>query len=237
MEPHTIVSREEWVGAHRAHLADEKAYTRARDELNRKRLALPWVKVEKTYTFDTSQGRKTLADLFDGRSQLLVYHFMFGPDWEEGCPGCSFGMDHVDGALQHIEHHDVSFVAVSRAPLAKLDAFRKRMGWQFRWVSSADSDFNFDYHVSFTEDQIRDGKVFYNFDTHDFECDEMHGMSAFYKDENGTVYHTFSRYARGDEPLMGAYALLDIAPKGRNETSSMMDWMRHHDRYEDDGRQ
>ncbi|SEA85859.1 DUF899 domain-containing protein [Paraburkholderia sartisoli] len=237
MEPHTIVSREEWIAAQRAHLAHEKAWTHARDELNRKRLALPWVKVEKDYTFDTPRGRQTLADLFDGRSQLLVYHFMFGPDWEEGCPGCSFGMDHTDGALLHLEHHDVSFVAVSRAPLAKLEAFKKRMGWKFRWVSSAQSDFNYDYNVSFTDDQKKAGKVFYNFGVHDFECDEMHGLSAFYKDEDGVVYHTFSRYARGDEPMVGTYAFLDVAPKGRNETNGMMDWMRHHDRYEDDGRQ
>ncbi|CAG4901653.1 DUF899 domain-containing protein [Paraburkholderia saeva] len=237
MEPHRIVSREEWIAAQRAHLAHEKACTRARDELNRQRLALPWVKVDKTYTFDTQQGSQTLAELFDGRSQLLVYHFMFGPDWEEGCPGCSFGMDHTDGALQHLEHHDVSFVAVSRAPLAKLEAFRKRMGWKFRWVSSAQSDFNYDYNVSYTDEQMKAGKVFYNFDVQDFECDEMHGLSAFYKDENGTVYHTFSRYARGGEPMIGTYAFLDVAPKGRNETNNMMDWMRHHDRYEDDGRQ
>jgi predicted dithiol-disulfide oxidoreductase (DUF899 family) len=237
MEPNKVVSREEWIAAQRTHLAHEKAYTRARDELNRKRLALPWVKVEKNYTFDTPQGPQTLAELFDGRSQLLVYHFMFGPDWEEGCPGCSFGMDHTDGALQHLEHHDVSFVAVSRAPLAKLETFRMRMGWKFRWVSSAESDFNYDYNVSYTEAQKKAGKVFYNFDVQDFECDEMHGLSVFYKDENGAVYHTFSRYARGDEPMIGTYAFLDVAPKGRNEANNMMDWMRHHDRYEDDGRQ
>ncbi|QCP51977.1 DUF899 domain-containing protein [Trinickia violacea] len=238
MDQHRIVSREEWLAAHKAHLAEEKALTHARDALAEKRRALPWVKVDKSYTFDTPHGSKTLAELFNGRSQLIVYHFMFGPDWEEGCPGCSFLSDHVDGALLHVEQRDVAYVAVSRAPLAKLEAFKKRMGWHFRWVSSYGSDFNYDYHVSFTPEQRVDGKVYYNFDRIDvaaagFDSDELPGVSVFYKDESGDVFHTFSAYARGGEPLIGAYTLLDLTPKGRDEQHNMMDWLRHHDRYDE----
>ncbi|HEY1995500.1 thioredoxin family protein [Paraburkholderia sp.] len=233
MEPHSTVSREEWLVARRALLAEEKAFTRARDELNRKRLALPWVKVDKTYTFDTPGGRKTLAELFDGRSQLIVYHFMMGPDWQEGCPGCSFISDGVDGMLTHLEHHDVSYVTVSRAPLAKIEAFKKRMGWGFDWVSSFGSEFNYDYHVSFTPEQMASGRGFHNFADEPLYCEEMHGHSVFYKDDAGTIFHTYSVYARGDESFLIAYAALDIAPKGRNEVNNMNDWMKHHDRYED----
>jgi predicted dithiol-disulfide oxidoreductase (DUF899 family) len=233
MEPHSTVSREEWLVARRALLAEEKAFTRARDELNRKRLALPWVKLDKTYTFDTPQGRKTLAELFDGRSQLIVYHFMLGPQWKEGCPGCSFLSDSVDGVLPHLEHHDVSYMAVSRAPLEKIEAFRKRMGWRFRWVSSHESDFNFDYHVSFTPEQIASGKGFYNFEEQEISGDEAPGHSVFYKDEAGDIFHTYSSYARGGEPFIGTYTHLDIAPKGRNEVRNLGEWVKHHDRYED----
>jgi predicted dithiol-disulfide oxidoreductase (DUF899 family) len=238
MEQHRIVSREEWLAAHKAHLAEEKALTHARDALAAKRRALPWEKVDKTYTFDTPHGRKTLAELFNGRSQLIVYHFMMGPDWEEGCPGCSFVSDHIDGALLHVEQRDVAYVAVSRAPLAKIEAFRKRMGWHFRWVSSYDSDFNYDYHVSFTPEQRAKDKVYYNFEMNDvkaqgFDSDELPGASVFYKDEAGNVFHTFSAYGRGLEPLLGAYNLLDLTPKGRDEERNMMDWLRHHDRYDE----
>lgn len=233
MEPHRIVSTEEWLVARRALLAEEKALTRARDEVNRKRLALPWVKVDKTYTFDTPAGRQSLADLFDGRSQLIVYHFMMGPDWEEGCTGCSFVSDGVDGVLPHLQHHDVTYVAISRAPLAKIEAFRHRMGWQFPWVSSFESDFNYDYHVSFTPEEMARGKGFHNFAEEDLYVDEMHGHSVFYKDDNGDIFHTYSVYARGDEPFISTYAHLDIAPKGRNEVNNMTDWMKLHDRYED----
>ncbi|MFC0399082.1 DUF899 domain-containing protein [Paraburkholderia rhizosphaerae] len=233
MEPHKIVSQEEWLAAHRAHLAEEKALTHARDALSRKRRELPWVKVDKTYTFDTAQGRKTLSDLFDGRSQLIVYHFMMGPDWAEGCPGCSFLSDHVDGALVHLAQRDVAYVAVSRAPLEKIDAFKKRMGWKFRWVSSLGSDFNYDYFVSFTPEQRAKGKLFYNFTTIDSEMDELPGMSVFYKDETGDIFHTYSSYGRGGEPMIGTYTWLDLTPKGRDETHGMMDWMRHHDRYDE----
>jgi predicted dithiol-disulfide oxidoreductase (DUF899 family) len=233
MEPHKIVSQEEWLAAHRAHLAEEKALTHARDALSRKRRELPWVKVDKTYTFDTDQGRQTLADLFDGRSQLIVYHFMMGPDWDEGCTGCSFLSDHVDGALVHLAQRDVTYVAVSRAPIAKIDAFRKRMGWKFRWVSSLGSDFNYDYYVSFTPEQRAQHKLFYNFTTIDSEMDELPGLSVFYKDEAGDIYHTYSSYGRGGEPLIGTYTYLDLTPKGRNETRGMMEWLHHHDRYDD----
>jgi predicted dithiol-disulfide oxidoreductase (DUF899 family) len=238
MEPHRIVSREEWLEAHKAHLADEKALTHARDALAEKRRALPWVKVDKMYTFDTPHGRKTLAELFNGRSQLILYHFMFGPDWEEGCPGCSFLSDHVDGALMHVEQRDIAYVAVSRAPLAKIEAFKKRMGWRFRWVSSCGCDFNYDYHVSFTPEQRDRGKVYYNFEMNDvaaggFDSDELPAVSVFYKDEAGDVFHTFSAYGRGGETLIGAYMFLDLTPKGREEAHNMMDWLRHHDRYDD----
>jgi len=238
MEPHRIVSREEWLAAHKAHLAEEKALTHARDALAEKRRALPWVKVDTTYTFDTPQGRKTLAELFNGRSQLIVYHFMLGPDWEEGCPGCSFLSDHIDGALQHVEQRDVAYVAVSRAPLEKIDAFKKRMGWHFRWASSFGSDFNYDYHVSFTPEQREKGKVYYNFEMNDvtaggFNSDELPGVSVFYKDDAGDVFHTYSAYGRGGEPLIGTYNLLDLTPKGRDEEHNMMDWLRHHDRYDE----
>ncbi|SAL63759.1 DUF899 domain-containing protein [Caballeronia humi] len=233
MEQHRIVSIEEWLTARRALLADEKAFTHARDALAAQRQTLPWVRVDKTYTFDTPQGKRTLADLFDGRSQLIVYHFMLGPDWEEGCRGCSFVSDHIDGTIAHLEHHDVSYVAVSRAPLAKLEAFKKRMGWHFRWVSSNQSDFNFDYHVSFTEEDKAKGKVDYNFTEQNYESDEMPGASVFFKDEKGDIFHTYSTYARGLDMALTTYVLLELTPKGRNEQNGMLDWMRHHDRYED----
>lgn len=232
--PHPVVSREEWLEARRALLVQEKEATRQRDRLNEARLALPWVKVDKAYAFDTAAGRKTLAELFDGRSQLMIYHFMLGPQWEAGCPGCSFLADHLDGTLPHLNHHDVTLVAVSRAPLAKIDAYKRRMGWHFPWVSSEDSDFNFDYHVSFTPEDLAGENVFYNFTAIPPEQahDELPGLSAFYRDENGDVFHTYSSYARGPEELIGTYMILDRAPKGRNETE-IMDWMRRHDEYED----
>ncbi|ACC71000.1 DUF899 domain-containing protein [Paraburkholderia phymatum] len=234
MEEHRIVSREAWLAAQRAHLADEKALTRARDALVKKRLALPWMKIDKRYTFDTDEGTKTLDDLFAGRSQLIVYHFMFGPDWEQGCPGCSFLSDHIDGALVHLAHRDVTYVAVSRAPLVKIDAYRKRMGWKFPWVSSFGSDFNYDFNVSFTPEQQATGKVDYNYDMQGFAMDELPGMSVFYRNGNGEIFRTFSAYARSGEPLIGTYALLDCVPKGRDEDENkMMGWLRRHDSYED----
>ncbi|MBB2969618.1 thioredoxin family protein [Mesorhizobium sp. RMAD-H1] len=230
---HPVVSREEWLAARRALLAREKEMTRLRDELNAERLALPWVKIEKNYVFDTVEGKKTLAELFGGRSQLIVNHFMLGPGWEAGCVGCSFGADHIDGALVHLENHDVSFVAVSRAPLPEIRAYKNRMGWRFNWVSSHDTDFNYDYHVSFTPEELAKGKVFYNFTQIDAAdaFEELPGMSAFYKDEAGNVFHTYSTYARGAEELIGTFMILDRAPKGRNETT-IMNWVRRHDEYE-----
>jgi predicted dithiol-disulfide oxidoreductase (DUF899 family) len=232
MLQHPIVSRQEWLAARRALLVKEKEATRLRDKINAERRALPWVKVEKAYAFETPAGTKTLADLFDGRSQLLVYHFMMGPDWAAGCPGCSFLADHLDGALPHLEHHDVTLAAVSRAPLAKIKAYKDRMGWRFDWVSSHGSDFNYDYHVSFTPEDLATGEVFYNFaeigsaDAHD----ELPGLSAFAKDAAGNVFHTYSSYARGPEELIGTLMILDRAPKGRNETTTM-DFVRRHDEY------
>ncbi|MGE4335297.1 MAG: DUF899 domain-containing protein [Pigmentiphaga sp.] len=229
MTDHPIVSREEWLEARKRHLEHEKEMTRMRDRLAEERRALPWIKVEKEYVFDTPDGRQTLSDLFDGRSQLIVHHFMFHPDWEAGCKSCSFDADHAEGALVHLENHDVSYVRVSRAPLAKVEAYKKRMGWRARWISSFGSDFNYDYHVSFTTEELAKGNVFYNYRLEE-GYDELPGLSVFFKDEDGAVYHTYSSYARGNEEIMGAYMYLDITPKGRNETT-IMDWIRRHDEY------
>jgi predicted dithiol-disulfide oxidoreductase (DUF899 family) len=231
---HEIVSQEEWLEARKALFAKEKALTHARDELVRERRALPWVKVEKPYRFDGPFGKLSLADLFDGRSQLLLQHFMLGPGWEAGCTGCSFMADHVDAARQHFEHADLSFVAVSRAPLPEIQRYRERMGWQFPWVSSFGSDFNYDFGVSFTKEQLAAGKVFYNYGMTE-GYDELQGVSVFYKDEAGDVFHTYSTYSRGAESFLGTFMFLDLVPKGRNETSTM-DWVRRHDEYETDGR-
>jgi predicted dithiol-disulfide oxidoreductase (DUF899 family) len=236
MQPHRIVSREEWLDARKALLREEKEFTRLRDRLSAARRALPWVKVEKIYVFDTPAGRQTLAELFAGRSQLVIQHFMLGPDWKEGCVGCSFGADHIDGALVHLEHHDVSFAAVSRAPLAEIEAYKKRMGWRFKWVSSHGSDFNFDYHVSFRESDLAKGRVFYNYTMTEAGIAELPGLSVFVKDDSGDIFHTYSSYARGTEELLTTYMLLDMTPKGRNETGphhNLMDWVRRHDEYEE----
>jgi predicted dithiol-disulfide oxidoreductase (DUF899 family) len=229
---HRVVSRDEWIAARKALLGKEKELTHLRDSINAERRALPWVKVEKRYVFDTPQGKKTLAELFDGRSQLIVQHFMLGPGWKAGCPGCSFLADHVDGARRHFEHHDVKFVAVSRAPLAEIEAYRRRMGWGFDWVSSYGSDFNYDFQVSATKDQIAAGKVTYNYEPSKDPGEEMPGLSVFQQDQNGDVFHTYSTYARGGEELIGAFMFLDLTPKGRNEKATM-DWVRRHDEYGD----
>jgi len=229
---HRIVSRDEWLTARKQLLTKEKEFTRRRDQLSAERRELPWVKVEKNYVFDTPDGKETLADLFDGRSQLIVYHFMFGPEWKEGCGGCSFLADHIDGANMHLAHHEVSLVVVSRAPYAEFQAFKKRMGWRFKWVSSHGSDFNHDYRVSSTKDEIAAGKFYYNYEMTEGEGGEMPGISVFYKDTAGDVFHTYSSYARGGDLLIGTYNYLDLTPKGRNETS-IMDWVRHHDKYDD----
>ncbi len=232
---HEVVSKEQWTGARKELLAQEKALTRQRDELSRKRRELPWVKVEKNYTFEGPQGKEELSELFGGRTQLIVYHFMFGPEWEEGCKSCSFLADHVDGSLTHLAHRDTTLVMVSRAPWWKIDAFKKRMGWRFHWVSAYGSDFNYDYHVSFTPEEMANDKVYYNYDMRLFPSDEAPGLSAFYKDKSGEIFHTYSAYARGLDILLGAYNYLDLTAKGRDEDglAYTMSWIRHHDRYGD----
>lgn len=232
---HQIVSREEWLEARTALLAKEKELTRRRDDLNKQLRELPWVKVEKTYLFNGPDGTETLGDLFDGRSQLIVQHFMFGPGWKEGCVGCSFSADHMEGALPHLENHDISFVVVARAPLKEIAPFQKRMGWRLKWVSSYETDFNYDYHVSFRKEEIATGKVYYNFQRGDFQSEEMSGRSVFYKDEAGNIFHTYSSYARGGDHLLGAYNYIDLTPKGRNESRGMAEWVRHHDKYGEEG--
>jgi predicted dithiol-disulfide oxidoreductase (DUF899 family) len=229
-----IVSRDEWLVARKALLAQEKQATRLRDTVNAARLALPWVRMEQAYAFDTPDGRKNLAELFGGRSQLIVYHFMLGPDWTAGCPGCSFLADHLDGALPHLEHHDVSLVAVSQAPLERIAAYQARMGWRFPWVSSFGSAFNFDFGVSFTPEQLAQDCVSYNYTETPVARahDELPGLSAFFRDEADAVFHTYSSYARGPEELIGTLMILDRAPKGRNE-ATIMDWVRRHDEYGD----
>jgi predicted dithiol-disulfide oxidoreductase (DUF899 family) len=231
---HKVVSNEEWLEVRKAFLAKEKAFTRQRDELSRERRELPWVKVEKSYVFDGPNGKETLADLFGGRSQLMIYHFMFGPEWAEGCPSCSLLADHIDGSVVHLDDRDVTLLAVSRAPLSKIEPFKRRMGWHFKWVSSHDNDFNYDYHVSFTKQEIEKGNLFYNYGYAGFPSDEGPGVSVFYKDAAGDIFHTYSAYARGGDILINAYNYLDLAPKGRNEDSFdfTMAWVRHHDRYD-----
>jgi predicted dithiol-disulfide oxidoreductase (DUF899 family) len=231
-------TRDEWLKARLALLAKEKELTHARDAVTAMRRELPWVKVEKEYSFDTPDGKKTLADLFDRRSQLIVYHFMWRRDLGSGCVGCSFLADHVDGANQHLAQHDVSFVAVSRAPLPMLEAFKQRMGWKFKWVSSYENSFNFDYHVSYKPEELAKGKVYYNYCVTDASIEELSGISVFYKDGNGEIFHTYSSYARGNEEVLGTYMYLDLTPLGRNETGpnhNLGDWVRHHDSYSAQG--
>ena len=227
-----VVSREEWLKARLELLAAEKEFTRQRDALTRRRMAMPWERVKKAYEFEGPNGALSLADLFDGRSQLIVYHFMFGPDWEEGCKSCSFWADNFDGIPIHLNHRDVTFTAISRAPLAKIEAYKKRMGWSFPWVSSYGSDFNYDFHVSFTEEQLAAGKIDYNYGRVE-GYEELPGVSVFYKNERGEVFHTYSCYARGIDMVNGAYQLLDLAPKGRDEDGFefSMEWVRRHDQY------
>ncbi len=230
-----VVSQAEWVAARKELLKKEKELTKSRDAVARERRELPLVKVDKEYVFDASAGKKSLSELFDGRSQLIVYHFMFGPEWKEGCPSCSFLMDHTDGALVHLGQRDVSFLAVSRAPMPKIEEFKKRVGWRFNWVSSFANDFNRDFHVSFTKQELAKGKVDYNFSMTEFPGEEAPGISVFYKDKNGVVFHTYSSYARGTEVGVGTYSYLDLVPKGRDENGLpfTMSWLRHHDRYTD----
>ncbi|SHG31183.1 DUF899 domain-containing protein [Bradyrhizobium erythrophlei] len=234
MQPHQIVSREEWIAARKTHLDREKEFTKARDRLSEERRALPWVKVGKAYLFDGPAGKATLADLFWGRSQLVVQHFMFAPDWTEGCKSCSFWADGFERMVPHLAARDTTLVAVSRAPLAKLDAFRARMGWTFDWYSSAANDFNHDYAVSFTPDEIKSGGKIYNFGTSGFGVEEAPGISVFYRDEEGNVFHTYSCFARGLDMMNAAYHYLDLTPLGRHEQGLPypMDWLRLRDQYQ-----
>ena len=234
MKTHKVVSKEQWLAARREHLAKEKEFTRLRDQLSRARRELPWVKVEKEYLFDGPNGKEKLADLFEGRNQLVIYHFMYGPDWEEGCPSCSFWADNFNGIATHLNHRDITLLAVSRARYETLAAYKKRMGWDFKWVSSFETDFNYDYHVSFTPDEMKSGEVFYNFHNTKFPSDEAPGISVFYKNEQGDVFHTYSCYARGLDILNGAYHFMDLVPKGRDEDDlpHTMAWLRRHDQYD-----
>ncbi len=229
---HKIVTNEEWLAARKGFLVKEKEFTRLRDELARQRRELPWVKVDKTYVFDGPNGNESLSDLFAGRSQLIVNHFMFGADWNEGCPSCSFWADTYNGVVVHLEHRDASFVVISRAPLEKLEAYKKRMGWSFKWVSVLHTDFNRDYHVSFTPEEQK--TAVYNFKAGGFGSSEAPGVSVFARDDAGNIFHTYSCYARGLDTLNGAYQLLDLLPKGRDEQGlpHPMAWVRRHDKYE-----
>jgi predicted dithiol-disulfide oxidoreductase (DUF899 family) len=241
LEPRTIaseanpkvVSEAEWLVARRDLLTREKDLTRLRDEVSRHRRELPWIKVEKGYVFNGPEGKETLADLFAARSQLIVYHFMLGPGWKEGCKSCSYLADHFDGANWHLPHRDVTFVVVSRAPLSEIQAYQNRMGWRFKWLSSHSTDFNFDYHVSASEEEQAKGKMYYNYETQERVNEEMPGLSVFYKDENGDVFYTYSTYGRGLDILVGTYNFLDLVPKGRDEDhlDFTMDWVRRHDEY------
>jgi len=233
MTHHKTVSRDAWIEARRDLLEEEKAFAKTRDSLAAKRRALPWTRVDKNYKFDTENGTKALAELFEGKSQLIIQHFMFGPDWEEGCPSCSFWSDNFNQTIPHLAARDVAFAVVSRAPLEKLIAYRSRLGWSFPWVSSLGNDFNFDYDVSFDPDQNPDESVYYNYRDTIFPSSEAPGVSVFFKDEDGTVYHTYSAFARGLEDFNGTYRLLDATPKGRDEDalSYPMEWVRRRDQY------
>ncbi|MGQ0699168.1 MAG: DUF899 domain-containing protein [Panacagrimonas sp.] len=230
---HPVVSSDRWLAARNTLLAREKELTRLSDQIARERRALPWVRVQKNYVFDTLKGPRALAELFEGRRQLLAQHFMFAPGWEQGCKSCSYMADHNDGANLHLAQRDVTLLVVSRAPLADIERFRRRMGWQFKRASSQGSDFNHDFGVSFTPDEQVKGTVYYNYGMRSFPGEEMPGVSVFYKDDAGNVFHTYSRYGRGVEVMMGTYNLLDLTPRGRDEDSGQgMEWVRHHDRYE-----
>jgi predicted dithiol-disulfide oxidoreductase (DUF899 family) len=230
---HKTGTRAEWLAERKKLLVKEKELTHARDALAAERRALPWVKVEKNYVFDSTNGKVSLADLFESRSQLMIYHFMYLPEWNAGCSGCSFLCDHVDAARQHFEHNDLSFAAVSRTPLDKIEAYKKRMGWTFNWVSSLNSDFNYDFHVSWTKEELAAGPVDYNFRPQKLSIEDMHGESMFYKDKDGTIYHTYSSFERAGEEIAATYRFLDLAPLGRNEgpDGNMGKWMRRHDEY------
>jgi predicted dithiol-disulfide oxidoreductase (DUF899 family) len=231
---HQVVSQQGWLAARKELLAAEKEFTRQRDAISAKRRELPWVKVEKNYTFDGPNGKVSLSEMFRDKSQLIIYHFMLGPGWEQGCPSCSFLSDHFDGSLVHLNARDIAFSAVSRASMPEIAAFKKRMGWKFPWVSSNQNDFNYDYQVSFTKEQMAQGTVDYNYAKQKFPSEEAPGLSVFYKNAAGEIFHTYSTYGRGLDILLGAYNFMDMAPKGRDEEGLAhgMAWVRHHDRYD-----
>jgi len=235
MQTHRIVSRDEWIVARKHHLAQEKEFTRLRDRLSAERRDLPWVRVDKDYVFEGPNGKQHLDQLFGGKSQLIVQHFMFGPDWDAGCKSCSFWADNYNGIIVHLMQRDIAFVVVSSAPFERIEAFRKRMGWSFEWVSSSGNDFNHDYHVSFTPEEIAAGEIDYNYVPRTTSITELPGISVFYRDAAGTVFHTYSCYSRGLDAMNAAYQYLDLAPMGRNEADLpfSMAWVRHHDKYAD----
>ena len=231
MAKHKVVSRDRWVVVRKALLAKEKAFSHARERLAQERRKLPWVKVDTNYVFEGPNGRETLAKLFGKNSQLVVYHFMFGPDWKEGCPHCSFWADHYDGMGPHLNARDVSFAVVSRAPLSEITPFKKRMGWRFKWLSSFRNAFNYDFHVSFRPEDIKKKRVFYNYVTGPMPMTDREGISVFYKDKKGDVFHTYSTFARGIDMVNPTYHFLDLVPKGRDEHGRGQFWVRYHDRY------
>lgn len=233
IQNHRIVSHEQWIAERVAFMAKEKELTRLRDELSRQRRELPWEKITKPYVFDGPRGKETLAELFEHRSQLVVYHLMFGPAWNEACPSCSFWADNFNGIDIHLAHRDITFLAISRAPLPKLEAYRQRMGWTFKWVSTGESGFNYDFQVSHNPEAARNGTAYYNYGTGVRIGEEMPGVSVFYKDRNGDIYHTYSAYSRGIDLLNGAYNYIDLTPKGRDEGERIQSWVRRHDQYED----
>jgi predicted dithiol-disulfide oxidoreductase (DUF899 family) len=234
MSHQPVVSRDQWLEARKAHLHDEKEFTRLRDRLSEQRRKLPWVKIDKDYTFDGPTGKVSLADLFDGRSQLLIYHFMFAPEWSQGCKSCSLLADHYNPAIIHLQHRDVSFVTVSRAPIDKITAFRDRMGWSFPWVSSYSNDFNRDFGVYFSDEELASGLAIYNYVSQPYPITDLPGLSVLYRDDSGDIFHTYSTYARGLDIFISAYNFLDVCPKGRDEEATPgMSWVRHHDRYQD----
>jgi len=232
MTSHTIASRSEWIEARKQLLAKEKEFTRMRDQLSAQRRELPWVKVEKEYVFDDGEGKQSLSDLFNGKSQLMIYHFMLGPEWEEGCPSCSFWADNFNGIDIHLAHRDISFLSVSRAGIQKIEDYKKRMGWSFKWVSSLNNNFNYDYGVSFTQEEKEANEITYNYLNQPYFIDELAGVSVFVKNEQNDIYHTYSTYSRGLDILNGSYNYIDLSPKGRDEGDGIMNWLRRHDQYE-----
>jgi predicted dithiol-disulfide oxidoreductase (DUF899 family) len=233
LDNHRVVSKDEWIEARKVLLKKEKEFTKLRDQLSQQRRDLPWVAVDKEYVFDGPNGKETLSDLFDGRSQLIIYHFMYDPNWDVGCPSCSFWADNFNNITVHLNQRDVTLIAISKAPYSKIAAYKKRMSWDFKWVSSFDIDFNFDYHVSFTQEELAKKKAFYNFISQDPGISEREGISVFYKDPSDKIFHTYSAYERGIDILNNTYNYLDLVPKGRDEDGYdfPMAWVRRHDEY------